>query len=285
MSALSSLAGRRPRNTSSGDRAGAAERPRGILTGIAWQLLPWLVPGLIVLAYVLKADTHNLYFPSIGQIVSAGRVEWFGAGFGQNVAPSLENLFIGYFIGVAVGVALGLLLGLVKPVREMVWPIVSFLLTMPPVILLPILILLLGIGSIVQRSVIAFSVAIVTLVNTTDGVRSTDGTLGELSRVYRIRGARRIAFVVLPGAMTHILAAARVGLQIAMLLMVVGEMMGATHGIGQSIMLAQEDFAYAQMWSGVLLLALLGIILNALFVRLERLVLRSMGLSTGGGTS
>ena len=245
---------------------------------VAWRLVPFVLPALVVGLYLVVSRTGNPYFPSIGSIASAGRATWLGRGFVENVEPSLTNLGLGYLLGVGLGVLGGVLLGEARAAREIVWPVVSFALTLPPVVLLPILLLVLGIGSIVQRTVIAFAVGIIVLVNTADGVRSNDAALSDLTRVYQVRGLRRIACVVVPGAITHILAAARVGLSMAILLMVVGEMLGVPHGIGATILVAQQEFDYAEMWSGVVLLAVLGIVANAAFVAGEGRLVKAMGL-------
>lgn len=255
----------------------------GLVRGAAWRLLPFLVPALLVGAYVLEAASGNQYFPTIGAVADATRTLWFGKGFSQNVVPSLSNFAVGYAVGLVAGAVVGVVLGEIRALRDIVWPVVSFALTLPPVVLLPLLILVMGIGPTVQRTVIAFAVFILAVVNTTDGVRSNDMAHRDLASAYRVGGLRRIFCIVVPGAIAHMLAAARVGLSVALLLMVVGEMLGASHGIGAAILLAQDEFSYSQLWSGVVLLALLGIIFNFVFVALENRLLRVLGLTTYTG--
>jgi ABC-type nitrate/sulfonate/bicarbonate transport system permease component len=214
---------------------------------------------------------------------------WLGTGFRRDVLPSLSNLVLGYLTGVIAGVGVGLLLGQIELLRLIIQPLVSFALTVPPVALLPLFLIALGIGDTMQRSVIAAAVFFVMVVNTVTGVLDTDPLLQDMSRSYGIRGARRVVQVVVPAAATSILAGARVGVSVALLVMVVGEMMGAANGIGAKTLLAQQGFGYDQMWAGVVLLAVLGVALNLLFVLLERRLLRRLGsaeesqsLSQGG---
>ena len=79
--------------------------------------------------------------------------------------------------------------------------------------------------------------------------------------------------MVLPGAMPRIFAGARQGLSIAIILMVISEMFAATNGLGAAIILFQRSFAIPQMWSGVLLLGLIGFALSMVFELIERRVL------------
>lgn len=258
-------------------------RPARLLTGLGWQLLPLLLPALVVCTYAAVAASGNTYYPSIGAIASAGKELWFGQGFSQNVLPSLENLAIGYVVGLVLGVVGGVLLGQIRWLRELVWPIVSFFLTLPPVILLPLLLLALGVSVLTQRTMIGFAVFILALINTTDGIRGIDPVLHDVTTCYEIRGWRRLGLVLLPAAAPHILASARVGISMALLLMVVGEMLGTAHGIGASILLAQQEFNYAALWAGVALLALLGVALNFAFMAVESRVTRTLGIAPANG--
>lgn len=242
-------------------------------------LVPAVLPILILIGYsAYSAQAATPYFPTIPEIWSASRDLWFGDGFSRHIVPSLSNLFIGYFIGLLLGLTAGVILGLYRGFREAWSPVIYFGLTLPPVALLPIFLIVFGVGSTMQRAVIALSVFFITVINTTDGVRNTDPVLFDLTAVYRVPRWRVILQVVLPAASAHILAAARVGLAAALLVMVVGEMVGASRGIGAVTLLAQQEFSYDRMWAGIALLALLGIVLNLGFLALERRLLQLLGV-------
>jgi ABC-type nitrate/sulfonate/bicarbonate transport system permease component len=105
-------------------------------------------------------------------------------------------------------------------------------------------------------------------------VRGIDATLRETARVYRIPPLRRLVSVILPAASPRIFAGMRTALSLALILMVISEMEASTNGIGFFILQSQRSFAIPDMWSGMLLLGLLGFALNAGFVELERHMLR-----------
>lgn len=242
-------------------------------------IVPAVLPILIVTAYAVYAEqAANPYFPTIPRILDAAGTLWIGDGFTRHVVPSLSNLFIGYFAGLVIGLAAGVLLGLHDGIRQAWSPVVYFGLTLPPVALLPIFLIVFGIGSTMQRAVIALSVFFIVVINTADGVRTTDPVLFDVSAVYRVPRWRIITQFVLPAASAHILAAARVGLAAALLVMVVGEMVGASRGIGAVTLLAQQEFAYDRMWAGIALLAALGVVLNLGFLAIERRLLHILGV-------
>lgn len=242
---------------------------------VVWALL---LPVALVAGYQLWASAaHNPMFPPVPALLAGFRQTWIGPGFTDHVVPSLVNLAAGYLFGFAIGAAIGLLLGRSPTVRRALNPIIAFLLTLPTVALLPLFLLVFGVGQQLQVGVIAFAVACYVLVTTADAVAGIEPVVLDVAAVYRITGARRLRHILLPAIVPQLLSAARVTLSLAVLVMVVSEMVGASRGIGAVTLLAQQSFAYKQMWAGMLLVAILGIGLNALLSAIERRVLRRAG--------
>lgn len=257
--------------------AGESGTPRWLtrVGRTAWSLI---LPVAIVVAYQWwSANAHNPYFPTIPEMLVAFRDTWIGDGFVDDVLPSLANLARGYALGLALGILAGVALGRLPIVRRAANPVVAFFLTLPAVALLPVFVLVFGIGTQLQVGIIAFAVFFYVLVTTADAIRTMEPVLLDVAASFHIRGRRRLLFVLLPSAVPQILSAARVTLSIGILVMVVSEMVGSSRGIGAVTLLAQQDFNYRQMWAGMLLLAVLGIGLNALFSLGERWLLRHAG--------
>jgi ABC-type nitrate/sulfonate/bicarbonate transport system permease component len=105
-------------------------------------------------------------------------------------------------------------------------------------------------------------------------VAGVDPTLRETARVYDIGPVDRVLRVTLPAAAPQIFAGMRTALSLALILMVISEMVASTNGIGYFVLQAQRSFAIPEMWSGILLLGILGYVLNAIFLLVERRVLR-----------
>jgi ABC-type nitrate/sulfonate/bicarbonate transport system permease component len=230
--------------------------------------------ALLVLWGVLTADSDTYYFPPLTDILQTFMDTWVFERFGSDVVPSLTRLAVGYGIACVVAVAAGLALGLSRPLRRATDPIVQFLRSIPPPALLPFGILVLGIGNAMKVFIIAFVCLWPVLLNTIDGVAGVDPTLRETARVYDIGPVDRILRVTLPAAAPQIFAGMRTALSLALILMVISEMVGSTNGIGYFVLEAQRAFAIPEMWSGILLLGILGYVLNAVFLLVERRVLR-----------
>jgi len=119
------------------------------------------------------------------------------------------------------------------------------------------------------------------LLNTIDGVRGIEPGLEDVARSFRLTRRQRIFTIQLPSAAPRIFAGMRIALSIAFIMMIVTEMIGATSGIGFVTLNAQQNFQVPLMWSGMILLGILGALLNFLFLLLERRVLRWHYRSTG----
>lgn len=239
-----------------------------------WTLTQAFAVPLLALVIYMVATTlwPSAFFPPVPKITDAFNKTWLGGGFQLNVMPSLNNLMIGYFIGLVLGVALGGLLGRIALFDQMFSPVVGFLLTIPPIAVLPVFLLIFGIGPQFQIAAIVFGTTTYMLLATAAAVRAIETTLEEVFRVFRIGVARRVFLMIYPAALPRIIAAARVSLASALLIMVVSEMIGASRGIGAITLAAQQAFDYPQMWSGMLLVALLGVLFSYGFSLLERLV-------------
>jgi ABC-type nitrate/sulfonate/bicarbonate transport system permease component len=112
-------------------------------------------------------------------------------------------------------------------------------------------------------------------------VRGIERGLEDVGRTFRLTRRQRIFAVQLPSAAPQIFAGMRIALAIAFIMMIVTEMVGATSGIGFVTLNAQQSFQVPLMWSGMILLGVLGAFLNFLFLLVERRVLRWHYRSTG----
>ncbi len=234
-----------------------------------------IVPILLLVAWgVASASGGTYYFPPLTDILSTFADTWVFERVGSDVVPSLVRMGLGFGIAVIAAVSIGLLLGMSRRSRAAAAPIVEFLRAIPPPALLPFAILVIGVGDSMKVFIIAFVCVWPILLNTTDGVIGVDPTLRETTRVYGISARDRLRYVMLPAASPQIFAGMRTSLSLALILMVISEMVASTNGIGYFVLQSQRTFAIPEMWSGILLLGILGYVLNGAFVLIERRVLR-----------
>jgi ABC-type nitrate/sulfonate/bicarbonate transport system permease component len=232
--------------------------------------------GLLLLLWevaAIEAIFPPMSFPRISSILMTWWQLVVSGELPGEVLPSLWRMFAGYFIGVSLGVALGLLMGYVRFFYNLLEPITEVLRPIPSPAYLPIMILFLGIDDEMKIFMIAFATLFPVLLNTYSGVRSVDPIQLQTARTFGVSGGKLLTQVVLPAASPYIFAGMRISLAVALIVMVISEMVAASSGIGYFILSAQRGFKIRDMFAGVLTLAMLGYILNWLFLRIENRVL------------
>lgn len=191
-----------------------------------------------------------------------------------DVGGSLYRMAAGFALGMAAGILIGVLLGWFQTTREYVAPIVEFLRSIPATAVLPIFILLFGLGPGMQILFIAWGVSWFVLINTTTAVAEIHPTMMDFCRTFRLSTTKILFGVVLPSASPKIFAGMRIGLTAAMILIVTSEFMGATNGIGYQLIQDQRRFQVLDMWSWMLVIAIAGFLANTVLEAIEARVLR-----------
>jgi sulfonate transport system permease protein len=235
----------------------------------------WMPLGVLALWW-FGPGQKALYFPSLKTVIDAFHKEWLGNGAMQlrnDLVPSVEHVVIGYAIALLLGILLGLLLSRVTFLYNLSLPVITFFRALPSPALIPALLLIFGLGGNFKIAIIAFGSTWPVLLNAYDGFRSVDPIQLDTARSYQLTRTQRYLQVMLPAASPQIVAGARTALQVALLLMVASEFLASTEGIGYALNLAQVNFDTPGLWSGMLLLGVLGILFNVLFLVAERLLM------------
>jgi ABC-type nitrate/sulfonate/bicarbonate transport system permease component len=232
--------------------------------------------GLVLVLWEIAAVNAifpPMSFPRISSILATWWQLVVSGELPGEVLPSLWRMFAGYFIGVALGVGLGLLMGYVRFFYNLLEPITEVLRPIPSPAYLPIVILFLGIDDEMKIFMIAFATMFPVLLNTYSGVRGVDPIQLQTARTFGVSGRKLLTQIVLPAASSYIFTGMRISLAVALIVMVISEMVAASSGIGYFILSAQRGFKIREMFAGVLTLAMLGYVLNRLFVLIENRVL------------
>jgi ABC-type nitrate/sulfonate/bicarbonate transport system permease component len=244
------------------------------LTRLKDNAVGFLTLALVLVAWELLArQAQSFYFPPFSTILATFYQDWFSPLFMEHAVPSLKRMFIGYLIASALGVVIGVLIGSYRGLFETLDPFFEFLRAIPPPIIIPVGLLLLGIGDTMKITVIVFGVFWPVLLNSADGARSVSQERLDTAKNFGLGRLEAIRRVVFPSALPMIFTGLRVGLALALIMVVISEMIGSTNGLGYYILDAQRTFAVPEMFGGILLLGILGYVLNNLFLVLEARVL------------
>jgi ABC-type nitrate/sulfonate/bicarbonate transport system permease component len=244
-----------------------------IRLGLRRMTLALGLPAVLFALWWLGSEgSTSFYAPPLRKILLAFGPTWLPR-LTSDVLPSIGRLLLGYAGAVVLGVGVGLPLGSLPRLRATAEPVLEFFRALPPPALVPILMLIFGTGTPMRLLVIVSGAIWPVLLNTVEGVRALDQVLSDTCRCYGIRGVNRLRWLVLRAASPQILTGMRQALSIAIILMVVSEMFASASGLGFAIIDFQRGFSIPQMWSGIILLGLLGFLLSLVFQVFEARVL------------
>jgi ABC-type nitrate/sulfonate/bicarbonate transport system permease component len=257
--------------------AAAPEKRAGKLAAL-WSTRLLGVGFIVVLLALWEIAAINAIFPPMSfPRMSAILSTWWqliiSGELLRELLPSLWRMFAGYCIGVVLGVGFGVLMGYFRFFYNLLEPITEVLRPIPSPAYLPIVILFLGIDDEMKIFMIAFASVFPVLLNTYNGVRSVDPIQVQTARTLGVSGRKLLTRIVLPASSPYIFTGMRISLAVALIVMVISEMVAASNGIGYFILSAQRGFKIRDMFAGVLTLAVLGYILNRLFLLIENRVL------------
>lgn len=201
-------------------------------------------------------------------IVSRALVDMARSGdLWRNIQASITRLLAGTAMGVLMGVVIGLITGRLRAVSDLVSPVITVFRPLPPVAIIPLIIVWLGIGELAKIFSIAFAVFFPVWLNTHSGARQVPQKY-LWSAATLTRSKTRVFFrIVFPASLLFIAAGTRLGISVAFVMVFVAELAGASSGIGYEIATSHLSYRIDRMMAGLVVLGLSGAIADLLFVR------------------
>lgn len=248
-----------------------------LLARIGRQLLPWLLPLALIVAWQLAASRGWLSTRVLPAPLDVGRAAWQLAISGElwtHVRISAGRALLGLAVGGGLGLVLGLLTGSVRWIETLLDSTIQMIRNIPALALIPLVILWFGIDETAKLFLIAVSVFFPIYINTFHGIRNVDPGLIEMGRTYGLSRWGLYTQVVLPGALSSILVGLRFSLGLMWVILIVAETISAQAGIGYLTMNAREFLQTDIVLVGILLYALLGKLADLFARGLERYWLR-----------
>ncbi|GGV06941.1 hypothetical protein GCM10010495_19220 [Kitasatospora herbaricolor] len=258
-------------------RAPDPARGPGLLRRLSGLLLRGAVKSVAILALLLLWElaprfelVDPTFLPPFSEVLDA----WYGllqnGQLADNTAASLTRSLSGFGLAVVIGVPLGLLIGWYRPVANLLSPLLELFRNTAALALLPVFVLILGIGETSKISIVLYACLWPVLLNTISAVRSVDPTLIRLARSLDLSAPRLFQKVILPASVPVIFTGVRLAGAVSILVLVAAEMVGAKAGLGYLINASQYNFAIPQMYAGIVTISVIGLVFNQLLVALER---------------
>ena len=175
--------------------------------------LGWLAFGFLLLAWELGARATpklQLYLPPVSQIFAAIGQALMAGPIAQHFGVTLGRFLEGYLLSAALAVTLGVVLGYVGFLRSLFETVIELMRPMPSVAIIPVAILLLGLGDSMIVAVTVYASVWPILINTIDGVRHIEPTLIDTGRTFGLKRRQILRQIILPGAAPYIVTGLRI---------------------------------------------------------------------------
>ena len=236
----------------------------------------WLgLVGIVVFfgAWEILTRTEILnpfYFPPFSKIIAKGIEQFANGMIWEHMWFSLKNFSAGFALAVVIGVIAGVPMGWYKGISRTFDPLLSGIYATPLIALLPLIIMLFGLGPMSKIIMTILAAVFPVMINTMTGIAYTDHRLITMSRAFGAKDSTIFLKVSIPGSLPYIVAGMRVALGRALVYIVVAEQYGAAMGLGYLSSLAAQRFQMAAMFVPIVIIAALGAGLNELLKAAER---------------
>jgi NitT/TauT family transport system permease protein len=210
------------------------------------------------------------FLPPLSAVLTAW---WQLLGSGELVVhleASVGRSLVGLGLAVAGAIPLGLLIGWYPMLARLLNPLLELFRNTAPLALLPVFVLILGLGETSKIAIICYACFWPILLNTVNGVQTVDPLLIKAARSLGLRPLRLFQKVVLPAAVPTIFTGIRLAGAYSILILIAAEMVGAKAGLGYLINYAQYNFAVPDMYAGIITISAIGLVVNQSLVVAER---------------
>lgn len=240
--------------------AARAVRSTAAIAGLAaiWELAPRL--GLV----------DATFLPPLSKVIEAWWELAVSGALLEHFQASIMRSVSGLLLAIAFAIPLGLAIGYYKPAAAFLNPLLELFRNTAALALLPVFILILGIGETSKVSIVLYACSWPILLSTVNGVRNVDPLLVKSARSLGISPFKLFLKVILPASLPSVFTGIRLAGASSILVLIAAEMVGAKAGLGYLINYAQYNFQIPEMYAGILTISALGLLINQGLIAIER---------------
>src|SRR5271166_420554 len=239
------------------------------------RLLNVVSPLALLLVWELCARFHFIdtrFFPAPSSVIGT-LIDMLRTGeLVTHTAISMQRLAYGTILGALPALILGIAMGLNRPIRALLDPLIAATYPVPKSAILPLALLIFGLGEASKIFMVAVGVFFPMVINTTTGVLEINKIYLDVGRNYKASRWNTFWTIALPGALPVIMTGFKLGIGIGLVLIAIAEMIGAKSGLGYMIWTAWETFSVEQMYVGLFMIAIIGFVLTVVLNEIERVV-------------
>lgn len=230
------------------------KKGRNLIVSISSPIILLLIWELIVRLNFIDA---RFFPPPTSIIVSFWKLLISGELI-HHIGISSFRLIIGFFVGAIPGLILGIIMGISSFIRAALYPIIAATYPIPKSAILPLIVLIFGLGEMSKIVAVAIGVFFLVLINTMSGVINIDKIYLDVGENFGANKFNLFITIALPGALPSIFTGLKLGTGIGLILIVMAEMIGANDGLGYMIWDSWQIFAIESMYVALVVISILG---------------------------
>jgi len=207
------------------------------------------------------------FFPPPSSIVTVLASTLLDGEMVTHARITIVRVLVGFGLGAVPGLVVGLAMGASSRLRAQLDPLVAAAHPIPKIAVLPLILVIFGIGEASKVVLAAVGAFFPMAINTMAGVRQISPIHFEVARSYGAGKLRLFTRVVLPGSLPFAMAGARLSLNVALMLTIAGELVAAQRGLGQMLWFAWQRFQIVEVYAGLVVISMIGIGLNVMLAR------------------
>ena len=235
--------------------------------------ISYFSPLLLLLLWEICSQTGLIdrrFFPAPSSIAGTAWQMTASLEIFDHIWATLKRVAIGYVLGAVPGILLGLILGLSAPIRRVLGPIFSALYPVPKIAILPLILLIFGVGDASKYVVIAIGVFFLMFYNTLGGVMQIPQIYLDVARNAGASRFQTFRYIALPSAMPNIFTGLKLAAGSSYIIIAAAEFLGARSGVGFMIWASWQTFAVSRMFVGIVVISAMGYFTILLLEALER---------------
>lgn len=234
------------------------------LGGVLWRFLPF---GCIIILWYIVYVSHLVspgLLPSPYAVTAALVDLLLHHGYLLDIWLSVQRVLFGLLLGLVCAVPVGFLIGWSRRLRTFFDPLINFFRALPPIALIPLAIVYLGIGEVAKVAILFYASFFAAVIVMYEGMSQINPIYIKVSRTLGANDWEIFAKVVVPLTLPHVLTAARVALGVAWATLVAAELVAAQHGLGAVIENASSFFNLKVIYAGIVTIGFFALVMDSI---------------------
>ncbi|MEO6986915.1 MAG: ABC transporter permease [Paralcaligenes sp.] len=240
----------------------AQSKGTNAIAHICWAIFPFLC--LIVFWMLLRASglMNPSLLPSPLQVLQTFWIQLTKGDLIIGIVMSVQRVVFGLLLGMLLAVPVGFLIGWYKPVRRFVDPLINFFRALPPIALIPLVIVYLGIGELAKIVILFYASFFAAVIVMYEGMTQISPVYIRVARTLGASDLEIFLKVMVPMTVPHMLTALRVALGVAWATLVAAELVAAQQGLGAMIQNASAFFDLRTIYLGIICIGILALLMD-----------------------